>query len=435
MSSMSMASNTSTHSLRRIEKTQSGDLRAAAKLGEASAQDASSAIEPNLLGIELATGATTAFAAAAKLRGEGKGRRASMAETFVSDNRLCDVGAVVADSIQEAMGEAPRSPMSPTRPPSLRKRQSMQIMDLQTQLDQLAEHNRSLEDARTRAEETLQAQQHQRQVDEQLVHEAVEARDRQIHQRDIDIAQLRDTLQRLQEEIARLTEINNTLTEANRNLTNDANERYAQLQSEGQLVHQQWQTSQRELESLRSQHDQMTRGMEGALREEIGAALDERNAEITRLETELSSAREQIKSLQKQILASKKPSESFLTIRDEDYFDSACQQLCQHVQQWVLRFSKFSDTRACRLSSDIQADARLDAATREKIDKRLDNAILDGSDVDSLLADRVKRRDVFMSIVMSMIWEYVFTRYLFGMDREQRQKLKSLEKTLSEVGK
>lgn len=149
----------------------------------------------------------------------------------------------------------------------------------------------------------------------------------------------------------------------------------------------------------------------------------------------LASAREQIKGLQKQILASKKPGESFLTIRDEDYFDSACQQLCQHVQQWVLRFSKFSDTRACRLSSDIQADARLDAATREKIDKRLDNAILDGSDVDSLLADRVKRRDVFMSIVMSMIWEYVFTRYLFGMDREQRQKLKSLEKTLSEVGK
>jgi len=35
---------------------------------------------------------------------------------------------------------------------------------------------------------------------------------------------------------------------------------------------------------------------------------------------------------------------------------------------------------------------------------------------------------------MTMIWEYVFTRYLFGMDREQRQKLKALEKTLSEVG-
>ncbi|KAJ8109082.1 hypothetical protein OPT61_g7715 [Boeremia exigua] len=433
MSSMSMASNASNHSLRRVERTQSGDLRAAARLGEVSAPGASTSTEPNLSGIALAAGATAAFAAASKLRGEGKGRRASMAETFVSRDSS-RVVAAYTNNIQEAMGEAPRSPMSPTRAPSLRKRQSMQIIDLQTQLDQLAEHNQSLESARLRAEETLHAQQHQRQVDEQLVQEAVEARDRQIHQRDIEIAQLRDTLQRLQEEISRLTELNNNLTEANRNLTNDTNERYAHLQSEGQLVHQQWQTSQRELDTLRSQHQQLTRGMEGALREEIGVALDERNAEISRLERELSGARDQIKSLQKQILASKKPGESFLTIRDEDYFDSACQQLCQHVQQWVLRFSKFSDTRACRLSSDIQADARLDAATREKIDKRLDNAVLDGSDVDSLLADRVRRRDVFMAIVMSMIWEYVFTRYLFGMDREQRQKLKSLEKTLSEVG-
>ena len=39
-----------------------------------------------------------------------------------------------------------------------------------------------------------------------------------------------------------------------------------------------------------------------------------------------------------------------------------------------------------------------------------------------------------MSVVMTMIWEYVFTRYLFGMDRDQRQKLKQLEKNLSEVG-
>lgn len=436
-SSMSMASNASNHSLRRMERAQSGDLRAAAsaaRLGEASAPGASNATEPNLAGIASIALAAGAVAAASKLRGEGKGRRASMAETFVSSREVCGSRIIITNNTQEAMGEAPRSPMSPTRPPSLRKRQSIQIMDLQTQLDQLADHNKALEDARLRAEETLHSQQHQRQIDEQLVQEAVEARDRQVHQRDIDIAQLKDTLQRLQEEIARLTDLNNNLTEANRHLTNDANERYAHLQSEGQLVHQQWQTSQKELETLRSQHQQMTRGMEGALREEIGAALDERNAEISRLERELSNAKEQIKTLQKQILASKKPSESFLTIRDEDYFDSACQQLCQHVQQWVLRFSKFSDTRPCRLSSDIQADARLDTATREKIDKRLDNAILDGSDVDALLADRVRRRDVFMSIVMSMIWEYVFTRYLFGMDREQRQKLKALEKTLSEVG-
>jgi hypothetical protein len=446
-------SSHSSHSLRRVDRQTSGDLRSAARLGGASAQDAKNA--QSTLSSTVAAGTTAVIAGAPNydpVRGEGKGRRTSMAETF------------------EAWGEAQGSPISPSRPPSVRKRQSMQIIDLQTQLDQLAAQNESLESAKARAEESLQAAQSQRQVDEQLVQEEIEARDRAIHQRDIDIAQLKDTLKRLQEEIARLKEINNTLTDANRNLTNDANtryaqlqsenrnlineanaryaqleaekqnlikdanERYARLQSEGQAVHDQWQTSQQELEQLRLQHTRMQQGLADAVRDEVGEALDQRNAEIDRLNAELASAREQIKTLQKQILASKKPSESFLTVRDEDYFDSACQQLCQHVQQWVLRFSKFSDTRACRLSSDIAADARLDQATRKKIDTRLDNAVLDGSDVDALLADRVRRRDVFMSVVMTMIWEYVFTRYLFGMDREQRQKLKALEKTLSEVG-
>ncbi|KAF2806080.1 uncharacterized protein BDZ99DRAFT_510965 [Mytilinidion resinicola] len=146
-------------------------------------------------------------------------------------------------------------------------------------------------------------------------------------------------------------------------------------------------------------------------------------AEIERLQHELDAAKEQNRAFQRQILAPK-PGDSFLTVRDEDYFESACQQLCFSVQQWVLRFSKMSDTRPCRLTAEIQD---------EKLVDRLDNAILDGSDVDVLLADRVKRRDVFMSIVTTMIWEYVFTRFLFGMDREQRQKLKSLEKTLRET--
>ena len=91
----------------------------------------------------------------------------------------------------------------------------------------------------------------------------------------------------------------------------------------------------------------------------------------------------------------------------------------------MLRFSKFSDTRPCRLSVDIKD---------RKIEDRLDDAVLDGSDVDSLLADRVKRRDVFMSMTMSMLWEYIFTRYMFGLDQGQRQKLKLVEKQISEVG-
>ncbi|KAF2478077.1 uncharacterized protein BDR25DRAFT_7658 [Lindgomyces ingoldianus] len=417
---LSPASNRSaTPPLRRVDRSLSGDLRSRASLGEVQARDTKNA-QPDLTDIAIAAGATAAIAAIASsskydpVRHKGKGR-ADMSDVY------------------EAWGEAQGSPMSPTRPPSVRKRQSMQIMDLTTQLEQLAAQNRSLEEAKAKAEESMQAAQYQQDVDNQVIQETIQARDQEIHQKDIDIAQLRDTLRTLQGEVTRLTQLNNTLTEANHNLTNDTNERYAQLQSEGQQVHQQWQQSTRELEDLRTQHNQLTSGMQDALRAEIGLAIDERNAEIERLKTELATATDKIKTLQRQIQASKQ-GDSFLVVRDEDYFDSACQQLCQHVQQWVLRFSKLSDSRACRLSSDVARDHKLDSATREKIETRLDNAILDGSDVDMLLADRVKRRDVFMSVVMTMIWEYVFTRYLFGMDREQRQKLKSLEKTLSEVG-
>ncbi|KAH7142000.1 hypothetical protein EDB81DRAFT_653481 [Dactylonectria macrodidyma] len=129
--------------------------------------------------------------------------------------------------------------------------------------------------------------------------------------------------------------------------------------------------------------------------------------------------------MQRQILESKPAHDNFLDIRDEDHFDLRCQQLCSHVQQWVLRFSKFSDMRACRLTSEI---------SDEKIIDRLDDTVLDGSDVDIYLADRTRRRDIFMSMTMKMIWEFVFTRYLFGLDREQRLKLKSLEKVQAEVG-
>ena len=91
----------------------------------------------------------------------------------------------------------------------------------------------------------------------------------------------------------------------------------------------------------------------------------------------------------------------------------------------MLRFPKFSDGRAYHPASGIKD---------EKIRDRFENAILDGSDVDQYLGHRGKRLYVFMSVVMGLVWEYIFTRYLFGMDREQRQKLKALEKTLLEVG-
>ena len=132
-------------------------------------------------------------------------------------------------------------------------------------------------------------------------------------------------------------------------------------------------------------------------------------------------ATDKIRALQQQLVSQS----DYLNLYDEDHFDGACQQLCQHVQHWILRFSKFSDNKPCRLSAQIRD---------EKIEERLDNTMLDGTDVDEYLTERVRRRDVFMSVVMAMLWEHVFTRYLFGMDREQRSRLKALERTLNDVG-
>ncbi|GAW22906.1 hypothetical protein ANO14919_124520 [Xylariales sp. No.14919] len=281
------------------------------------------------------------------------------------------------------------SPRSPTRPPSMRRRQSMQVLELENKVEQLLAENRALADARARAERSL-------------THRDTSA----ITDRDAEIESLKASLQWLQNEVTRLTEVNEGLQSANSLLALQHNEKYTRLES-------QHTTATRELEEHRGDRDQYTQ------------TLQAKDAEIQELRDQLEATKEQIREMKQQILAAKPPDADFLRLKDEDHFDHRCQQLCSHVQQWVLRFSKFSDMRACRLTSEIND---------EKIIDRLDNTILDGSDVDDYLSDRVARRDIFMSMTMNMIWEFVFTRYLFGMDREQRQKLKSLEKLLTDVG-
>ncbi len=299
----------------------------------------------------------------------------------------------------------------------MRRRQSTQILDLESRLDQLVSENRLLATAKITAEKGLEDAAYEQNRRSSALSEAIETRDLQLREKDAEIAQLKELLQRLQQEVSRLSGVNHDLTEANISLNSNEDERWHSLQAEHSATT-------KELEELRQQHGELSTGMEEIVRQEINTALEEKNAELQRLRNELDIAKEQVRTLQQEILASK-PKDNFLVTRDEDYFDNACQELCKHVQQWVLRFSKFSDMTPCHLAAEI-AD--------EKVVDRFENAILDGSDVDNYLSDRVKRRDVFMSVVMTMIWEYIFTRYLFGMDREQRQKLKSLEKTLSEVG-
>lgn len=335
-------------------------------------------------------------------------------------------------SVQEGLGHVPGgSPLSPTRPPSMRRRQSMQIMDLEQRLDQVVSENRLLADAKLRAERSLDEVARDHAQSNNAMREAIETRDLYLTQKNQELEELRHTLNGLQNQVAHLSRINEGLSE-NRVVDENHEERYRQLESDHNHVREQWQQSTRELEDLRQQHAGLSGSMESIVATQVASALASKNAEFNRTQEELrraheelEQARQQIRTLQQQILASKSSTDSLTTDRDEDYFDTQCQALCQHVQQWVLRFSKSSDDRACFRAEEIRD---------EKICDRFENAILDGTDADSYLSDRVKRRDVFMSVFMTMVWEYIFTRYLFGMDREQRQKLKSLEKTLNEVG-
>ncbi|KAK4539671.1 hypothetical protein LTR36_010434, partial [Oleoguttula mirabilis] len=405
--SYSRTSNrSSTPTLRRIDRSLSGDLRSASRRSLAGSAAGS---------------AVGAMASPKTIPFEPPPTPPLNHEDVIDDSAAR--AAAMSDDVFQGYGDAQGSQVSPTRPPSVRKRQSMHISDLESKMDYLVAENRALQDAKQDFDRTHQATSYQHDVNNQAMHEALDARDLQLQEKDAEIHQIRAILEPLQDEIARLHEFNGGLTEANRNLVDDTNGRYATLQQEHAHAHEQWQNASLELDSMRQEHGRLTTGMRGVIASEVATALADKNVEVLRLREELGIATEQIRALQVQIQSSK--SNDFLTFRDEDYFDGACQKLCQHVQQWVLRFSKLSDNRICRLSTDL---------SDEKIEARLDNAILDGSDVDKLLGDRIRRREVFMSVVMTMVWEYVFTRYLFGMDREQRQKLKTLEKILAEVG-
>ncbi|KAG5819017.1 hypothetical protein H9Q74_009722 [Fusarium xylarioides] len=344
------SSGTPTPPLRRVDKRMSSDLRALRQQNTTAAAPVSSTPVAN----------------------EGRARAKDMADVY------------------DGFGEGRiGSPRSPTRPHSMRRRQSMQVLELENKVEQLMAENRMLTEARAMAETSLSQRAASSLAD-----------------RDAEIDNLKQSLQFLQNEVSRLTEVNDGLASANAELASKDNGRVTDLESRNAAVA-------RELEAARREKGNTEQSLEA------------KDAEIAELRVKLDSAKEKIRDLQRQILEAKAGDDHFLNIRDEDHFDHRCQQLCSHVQQWVLRFSKFSDMRACRLTSEINDEKTID---------RLDNAVLDGSDVDVYLRDRVKRRDIFMSMTMNMVWEFVFTRYLFGMDREQRQKLKSLEKLLTEVG-
>ncbi|KAK8114237.1 hypothetical protein PG999_006306 [Apiospora kogelbergensis] len=375
------SSGTHTPPLRDLRRAQrmSGDLRSLGQHDHHGGGGSQSSLHSLDNNPNPTDGPSTAFVASTDRH------RAAQSTTPVANEGRVRASKDMAECY-DGMGEGRiGSPRSPTRPQSMRRRQSMQVLELESKVEQLIAENRTLAEAKFRAESNGNQR------------AAVT-----VTERDAEIEQLKGALDGLRREVQRLTEVNTGLNSANNQLALQHNDRYSRLESQHNSAAQ-------ELQQFRGQYDQKLR---------------EKDAEIRDLLQQLEATKQQVRQLQQQILATKPADAEFLRLKDEDHFDHRCQQLCAHVQQWVLRFSKFSDMRACRLTSEIND---------EKIIDRLDNSMLDGTDVDEYLSDRVRRRDVFMSMTMNMIWEFVFTRYLFGMDREQRQKLKSLEKLLSDA--
>lgn len=235
--------------------------------------------------------------------------------------------------------------------------------------------------------------------------------------KDLELSRLREILDGFKCQVSELTSVNEEL-QTSHGLDPDR-----VGDQSFQILAGQHETTKRELEVLREQHSKLASDHEDILEREIEAVRQEKDDELQQLQQELESAKEQVRALQQQILSSR--SNDDYVEHDEDYFESKCTALCQHVQQWVLRFSKFSDNRACRLVGELADDTLLDL---------FDDTVLDGTEADDYLQDRIKRRDVFMSVVMSRIFDFIFRRYLFGLDREQRKKLKDLDAILTEVG-
>ncbi|RDK37648.1 hypothetical protein M752DRAFT_308545 [Aspergillus phoenicis ATCC 13157] len=112
-----------------------------------------------------------------------------------------------------------------------------------------------------------------------------------------------------------------------------------------------------------------------------------------------------------------------LVIYDEDDFQHSLATLFGKCSRWVSLLLEHSNHVPCLSLGELN----------EHIADRFRNAILDGSDVDGLLANPLYRKNTFISVTITMVWEFIFTRYLFGLERRIRSAIKRLEKELSQT--
>lgn len=244
----------------------------------------------------------------------------------------------------------------------------------------------------------------------------LESRKVLLTEKDSEITELKKKLDYYREEAARLSLTNDSLAATNRTLSTSYRFSYAALAGKYERKREQLASISKEHSELQASFAEV-QAMENAIQNQ----LQEKDSELNRLRDELVKARQEVQKLQQQVSAEQ---DKFHT-KDLHHFSNSCQQLFGSLKIWCNQFSDFSAGKKC-----LHVHRIADEAARDRVEE----VMLDDRGVRKMLKDENCRPEVFMAIIMRMIWEHVFTRYLFGLEVDERQKLLSLERTLAENG-
>ena len=319
----------------------------------------------------------------------------------------------------EAWGDKDGEPMSPTRPPSIRRRQSMQIVDLENRLQALAAENTDLTHDKANVEKSLNEAITRGKGEAKALKLDLEEKKALLEEKDSQIEELQRKIEWYRTEVTRLSQTNDSLSQTNTSLSTSYKLSYAALTAKYDKKQEAMLKLSREHSELQRNFTEMQAGMESIIRTE----LSEKDTELERLRVELERAREEVRKLQNKVSA--RQTNKYIDTKDIAYFNSSCKNIFQSVKIFCKQFSSFSTGKKC-----VHVHRIKDETARDRVEA----VMLDDRGVRRMLKEEKRRPEVFMAIVMRMVWELVFTRYLFGLEAEERRKLLSLEKILTDVG-
>ncbi|RPB19222.1 hypothetical protein L211DRAFT_642536 [Terfezia boudieri ATCC MYA-4762] len=336
----------------------------------------------------------------------------------------------------ETWGDREGGTSSPVnKPVSLRKRQSLQLLDLENQVSKLTTENTELEHQNAQLMEESNRYRHQvTKLDDSL-----DKQKELLAKRDRELLELQESVAFYRKEVTRLSEANDSLGATNNTIQDAFKKDIAQINKKYDRKREQLIQLSKEHSEMQKQYSDLQGGMEKIIRQEIKVAIQDKDAEIDKLKDELGKAWLMVKKLQKEAFTAaaeaaqqishaqetgKKEVNKYLNLKPEEYFPTAWKDFTDSILNWCGKFSRGSE-RSC-LSLHRIAD--------EWVRDRVEVVMLDDAGVRRLLKDKTKREIVLAAVVMRIIREAIFTRYLFGLTAEERQKLNGLERHLAESG-